>query len=299
MWRRYIISAFNGSIAAARDVNIGVPPEQLPAIIAAATERLERRTAEQQATIADLQHRLGANEAQLRAFCRIIGESDIAPERMGDKLIEVAEHYKARLAEVQAKPGDDPTVARLKTKARGAIEGGDLASADANLAEVETAQAASLDRLALEAAETRAQRGDIALIRLRYMEAAEHFAAAAAGLLPEHEEQRFACLGDEAYALFLQGNEFGDNDALVRAIEKLRALLALCPRGRLPLDWASTQNNLGIALTTLGERDGDTDRLKEAVVAYRAALEERTRERVPLDWAKTQSNLGGALHTLG
>ena len=63
----------------------------------------------------------------------------------------------------------------------------------------------------------------------------------------------------------------------------------------MPLDWATTQNNLGNALLTLGERESGTARLEEAVAAYRAALEEWTRERVPLDWATTQNNLGNAL----
>ncbi|QLH41081.1 MAG: tetratricopeptide repeat protein [Defluviicoccus sp.] len=49
------------------------------------------------------------------------------------------------------------------------------------------------------------------------------------------------------------------------------------------MDWAATQNNLGIALATLGERESDTARLEDAVAAYRAALREFTRERVPLD----------------
>ncbi len=41
----------------------------------------------------------------------------------------------------------------------------------------------------------------------------------------------------------------------------------------MPLDWATTQNNLGAALRTLGERESGTARLKEAVAAYRAASE--------------------------
>ena len=44
------------------------------------------------------------------------------------------------------------------------------------------------------------------------------------------------------------------------------------PRERVPLKWATTQNNLGNALWTLGERESGTARLKEAVAAYRAAL---------------------------
>ncbi len=69
--------------------------------------------------------------------------------------------------------------------------------------------------------------------------------------------------------------------------------------GRLPLDWAMTQMNLGNALQTLGAREAGTGRLDEAVAAYRDALKERTRERVPLEWATAQMNLGNALRALG
>ena len=67
----------------------------------------------------------------------------------------------------------------------------------------------------------------------------------------------------------------------------------------MPLDWAMTQNNLGIALKRLGERESGTARLEEAVAAYRAALAKYRRERVPLQWATTQNNLGAALRALG
>src|SRR5580704_13159452 len=70
-------------------------------------------------------------------------------------------------------------------------------------------------------------------------------------------------------------------------------------RARAPVDWASTQNNLGNALRKLGERERGTARLEEAVVAFREALRENTRARVPLSWAKTQNNLGSALFRLG
>jgi tetratricopeptide (TPR) repeat protein len=70
-------------------------------------------------------------------------------------------------------------------------------------------------------------------------------------------------------------------------------------RERVPLDWATTQNNLGNALLKLGERESGTGRLEEAVAGYREALKERTRERVPPDWATTQNNLGNALLKLG
>ena len=70
-------------------------------------------------------------------------------------------------------------------------------------------------------------------------------------------------------------------------------------RGRVPLDWAITQANLGLALKVTGEHESGTARLEEAVVAERVALEELTRERRPLGWAKTQYKLGLALAALG
>jgi len=41
----------------------------------------------------------------------------------------------------------------------------------------------------------------------------------------------------------------------------------------VPLDWAMTQNNLGLALERLGERESGTAHLDEAVAAYNAASE--------------------------
>ena len=86
---------------------------------------------------------------------------------------------------------------------------------------------------------------------------------------------------------------------LEEAVAAYRAALEERTRERVPLDWATTQNNLGNALSRLGERESGTARLEEAVAAYRAALEERTRERVPLDWATTQNNLGMRSTRLG
>jgi tetratricopeptide (TPR) repeat protein len=95
------------------------------------------------------------------------------------------------------------------------------------------------------------------------------------------------------------GQQAGDNEALQQAVAAYRAALAECTRERVPLQWATTQNNLGNALRALGGRESGTGRLEEAVAAYCAALAEFTRERVPLDWAMTQNNLGNALSTLG
>jgi tetratricopeptide (TPR) repeat protein len=67
----------------------------------------------------------------------------------------------------------------------------------------------------------------------------------------------------------------------------------------VPMQWATSQNNLGNAFRVLGERASGTERLEEALSAYREALKEYTRERVPLAWAVTQNNLGNAFLRLG
>ena len=155
--------------------------------------------------------------------------------------------------------------------------------------------------MAINAAETSARRAEIALTGLRYIEAAGHFAEAAALLRPNSpdEDKRIAYLKHEASALFRQGDEFGDNGALLSDIDRYKRLLVTETRVRVPLDWAMMQNDLGNALQSLGERENGTARLDEAVEALREALKERTRERVPLDWAATQNNLGNTLKALG
>ena len=87
---------------------------------------------------------------------------------MPSKLVEVAERYKTLQTTALAQPGDGAKVVALKDEAQKAIEAGDLARADALLAEVETEQRRMLDRLTVSTAETSARRGDIAFTRLRY-----------------------------------------------------------------------------------------------------------------------------------
>jgi tetratricopeptide (TPR) repeat protein len=121
----------------------------------------------------------GGDARQAAYFEARLGENDIPPERLAAKLVEIAERFKDLQAAASAQPGDDPKIAALKTDAQKAIEAGELTKADALLADAETEQRRALDRSAVDAAETSAQRGEIALTRLRYAEAAKHFANAA------------------------------------------------------------------------------------------------------------------------
>src|SRR2546430_7588668 len=203
--------AIGGSVTGST-IHIGVRPEQLAALVRQAADFSET----QKKVIAKLEGELDLNQRQIRAALGILGENDISPERLAAKLVEIAERFRDLQATASAQPGDDPKIVTLKGEAQKAIDAGELAKADALLAEVETEQRRALDRLAVNAAETSAQRGEIALTRLRYAEAAKHFANAAS-VFPSNDNQRISYLQKEANALYKQGDELGDNGALLSA----------------------------------------------------------------------------------
>jgi tetratricopeptide (TPR) repeat protein len=292
--------AIGGSVTGST-VIIGIPQEKVDELVRDAKRPLEELTTQQRENIALLKEKLDLNVNQVRAALGILGENDIPPERLAAKLVEIAERFRDLQATALAQPEDSPTIITLKAEGQKAIEAGELTKADALLADVETEQRRSLDRVAVNVSETSSRRGEIALTRLRYAEAANHFANAA-GAFPAgsaHEDKRRDYLSRETDALFLQGQEFGDNNALRSAIERDRQLMDLNPRERMPLEWAKIQIKLGMALWVLGEREAGTAKLEEAVVSFREALEEMTRERVPLDWATGKNNLGVVLQSLG
>ena len=151
----------------------------------------------------------------------------------------------------------------------------------------------------LGAASSTAADGDVAVTERRYLEAAGLFGQAASYVPSGHSSEQGGYLLRQAEALYRQGDERGDNNALRGSVEVCERALAEYQRSEFPLEWGMTQNDLGLVLERLGERESGTARLEEAVTAYRAALEELTRDRASLDWARTQNNLANALTRLG
>ena len=66
----------------------------------------------------------------------------------------------------------------------------------------------------------------------------------------------------------------------------------------MPLQWAITQYNLGLALATLGERESGPARLEQAVSAFRDALQEFTQEQTPRYHSMAQRSLEIVLEAL-
>ena len=256
-------AAIGGSVSGAVTVICGILPEKYEALVKERTKPLEDLTAAQRETISTIKKELDVNEAQIRAALDTLGEKDTPPERLAAKLVEIAQQFKELRSAASPQPGDDPEIVALKSQVQQAIEAGERGRADDLLARIQTKQDAAQDRLAVERAATRAQRGQVALASLNYAEAAKRFADAARTLPAgdDYTAQRVAYLNSEASALYHQGDELGDNAALTSAIDRYRSLLSVTPRERVPLDWAATQMGLGAALERLGEREGGTARL--------------------------------------
>jgi tetratricopeptide (TPR) repeat protein len=247
----------------------------------------------------ELSKQLEISEEAVRQFLRILGEQNVPKEQLATKLAEISRRHKVLLARLMVLDSDEPAVIRLKTEINQSLTHGDLNQGDILLAELQRLLRGEARQQMIAAAATEAQRAQLALTGMRYLDSAVLFARAARSVLPEDEEKGLEYLDEEGDALFRQGDECSDHGALATAVERFHALLQLRSRQRNPLQWGMTQNRIGKALQTLGEREDGTGRLNEAVAAYRAALQEITRGRAPLQWAVTQNNLGKTLQTLG
>ena len=131
--------AISGSVTGSTVV-IGIPQEKVDELVRDAKRPLEELTIQQRDNIVLLKEKLDLNERQVRAALGILGENDIAPERLAAKLVEIAERFKDLRPTASAQPGDDPKIVTLKGEAQKAINAGELAKADALLADVETEQ---------------------------------------------------------------------------------------------------------------------------------------------------------------
>ena len=297
-------------------INIGLPPAEQLHLVEMFSQQIavsSEARAKAEARASELATQLGFTQGAVISFFRIVGEQDVPPEQIGIKLGEIAAKHQALMERWSVLDTADPATAALAAQAKAAIETGQYDEADTALSRASDQEAAAarqaekLARDAQEAAERRwlrvaeadGKRGDLAMTRLRYADAAHHFADAAGSVPAARQSERRRYLVQEASALYRQGDERGDNRAAALAIDRWRAIVGATDRAVAPLDWTRAQTALGEALWQLGQREPGTGRLEEAVEAFRLALQEGKREREPLDWATAQMDLGSALLMLG
>ena len=264
-------------------------------VVRQTAERTETKVDAVLAEVKRIAREKGVEVAPLRAVLAKLGEKGIADEDIPKKLNEAADELVKLRAENDLLKKGPPQIVAIATEAQSLIDKGEFDAAREVLARGRQAWKELRERSSQYEARLLAQEARIDHLQLAYRSAAAKYGEAAGLVALFDAEGRKEWLLAQASEIYDQGNEFGDNSALVGAVGFYRQCLALTSRERVPLDWAGTQNNLGNALSALGERESGTATLEEAVAAYRAALEERTRERVPLDWAMTQNNLGTAL----
>ena len=83
------------------------------------------------------------------------------------------------------------------------------------------------------------------------------------------------------------------------AIKAFEDTLKVTTLKRFPVEYAMTQNNLGLTYKTLGEVEGKAENCKNSIEAFQKAQKVYTIERFPMDYAMTQNNLGNTYRTLG
>jgi tetratricopeptide (TPR) repeat protein len=259
----------------------------------------------------DLVRSLGASEDLPTSVAREIvgqfGEGGEKPDaaRLVHTLTQKATEFQVLKELLNQSTDADGEVIALRQAASSALESGDFAVVDAKLAEAEThdlelasEQPETASARRASAARSRGARGDVAMLRIAYREAADHYASAAHILGPDPTSS-WRWLRKQGAALERLGEEFGDNNALGSAIELYTRCLEIVHRDQATLDWAETKMALGNALTILGGRESATTSVEQAVAVYREALAALTEPTMRQRWAGAQNNLGNALVTLG
>ncbi len=205
-----------------------------------------------------------------------------------------AEEYRSFKTQIDSIDERIAGLGNLKAAAKAAAEKPDLEEVENLLRMVHETE---LDI----AWQTASLRADNALLRGRVHDAYHILSAAADAFaavdLIEPARRRI----EAEDRLYQHGMRYGSS-GMQKSVQMLQAALRIYTEADHPVQWAMTQNNLGIALGNQGSRmggDAGAKLLGEAVEAYRAALRIYTEVDHPVQWATTQNNLGNALGDQG
>ena len=103
------------------------------------------------------------------------------------------------------------------------------------------------------------------------------------------------CMGNAASTV---GALHSSLDLYQVAAQAYQSALENISKDEHPIEWATAQRNLGVALQALAEPSDDADTLGAAADAYRAALGPITKALFPREWAVLQNRLGLMLYKL-
>jgi tetratricopeptide (TPR) repeat protein len=293
------VQVVGGGIAAGRDIRdstirIGVDEKVIERRIAEA----QRPLIDQVTALADqVAREKGVPVAPLRTILVKLGEIGVPDHEILRRLDLAADQLIELRTKFTRSSVDRPEFAALRQHVLRLLESGDLDGARGMLQRGR--EGADARRSVREQVELIANEGLVDQLQLNYRDAARKYAEAAHLVGTIDPDGVWGLLMHQADTLAAQGAEFAENAAFSDAIAIYKRCLTLAPRPKRPLDWAHTQNSLGVVLSRLGARESTTDSLRAAVEAYNEALKECTRERAPADWAATKNNLGNVLTELG
>ena len=207
-------------------------------------------------------------------FFKILQEEGVPVEQLQTKLTLIAQRYVDMLGRLAALDPEDIDAQGYIDEAREVLRQAastkDYDRADALLSQAEETQdrilqrAEALEREAHEAASrirrgkaaTRAERGELSLTRLDYLQAAQHFQSAANLMVEEDLNLKLAYLTRSADALVTHGYEKGNNAILAQAVGVHRDVLRERVRERKPLQWGSDTEQSGQRPREIGRAGG-------------------------------------------
>ena len=253
---------------------------------------------------------LGITKPAFNRFFETLGLKEIPPDSLDHELREIAKHYLDLKARLTTFSSEDPVVAKLIEQARQAVEAVNFPLAERlfNEASQRDEQAAqSLQQVAsvrlTSAAATQAANGDLQTVQLNFVKAQAYYQKALQLLPPTdkgHRGQYLNSLGNSLQEAGIR-TQGADIQNFLRDAAAYRAALTVRTKERLPQQWASTQNNLGIVLSNQGTRTGgeaSKELIRQAINAFELALQIRTREALPVQWEETMGNLAHAKKAL-
>ncbi len=226
---------------------------------------------------------------QLEALCLRFDpdfEETESVDAMRDFLKAKSKKFRAYRAEIDQMPDGAAQLHNLKAAAKDALDALDFEQVERLLSRVDEVETEI-------SVATKVLRAKNALLRNRAEAAFDILDAAAAAqgsiapLAPAKARLEYEGL------LYTHGLTFGGS-GLFYAVKMIERALADLDKSKDAALWATAQNNLGIALSTLGARQSGEDaiaRLKEAVTAYQKALEVYTKDNASINWAKAQVNM--------
>lgn len=185
---------------------------------------------------------------------------------LGEFLKEKAAEWKELKARLAALEAEDPRIANARAAAEAAIAATDFDGADAMLAGAEELQQEHRTLVEVRRqAGLRQARAEALLLKGDADGAAAHVEAAAGFLQPFAPLEAAEARHTGAGRLHDEGLRLGGT-GLLRAIELCRQNATVYTRAAHPVDWAMTQNNLGV---TLRQQAGRTEGAAGAGAARR------------------------------